>query len=428
MPLSNTNDNLTEIIQNIDSQANKLGIDKLALALTAEFSSLCDIQKFIHAYKVLATPKPNPITNQNSKQINLTLIFYKKRRIINDPVEVQRIIEYYHDSPIGGHVGSYRLWKKLKAYFEFKNMQKQIKTFVENCIQCKMNKHSTKTNEQYTETSTPHSVFETISIDTIGPMTKTQNGNRYALTMQCDLSKYVIVVPIQDKQAQTLAKAFVENLILVFGCPKNIKSDLGTEYKNEVFEKISQFLQLNQKFSTAYHPQTIGSLERNHRCLNEYLRSFTNELHDDWDSWLPYYCFCYNTTPNTDTQYTPFEIVFGKQVNFPTYTLNKIEPMYNHEEYYTQLKFKLQTIAQRVRDIIVKTKLKRIQNQKSPNPIILKVGDKILIKSETNKKLDNIYEGPYNIVSLNHPNITIFHTPSNKNKEVHKNRVIKYSI
>lgn len=274
-------------------------------------------------------------------------------------------------------------------------MQKLIKTFVEKCVQCKMNKHSAKTNEIYTKTSTPHSVFETISIDTIGPMTKTQNGNRYALTMQCDLSKYVIVVPIQDKQAQTLAKAFVENLILVFGCPKNIKSDLGTEYKNEVFGKISQFLQLNQKFSTAYHPQTIGNLERNHRCLNEYLRSFTNELHDDWDSWLPYYCFCYNTTPNTDTQYTPFEIVFGKQANFPTYTLNNIEPMYNHEEYYTQLKFKLQTIAQRVRDIIIKTKLKRIQNQKSSNPINLKVGDKILIKSETNRKLDNIYEGPY---------------------------------
>lgn len=415
MPLSDTNDNLSKIVQNIVEQANKLKIDKLALALTAEFSSLCDIHKFIESFK------------RNSKK--LSLVLFKTRKTIHDEDEIHRIIQYYHDSSIGGHVGANRLWKKLKAYFHWKGMLSTIKKYVKKCIQCKLNKQSTKTNEQITETTTPRTVFDSVAIDTIGPLTKSQNNNRYALTLQCDLSKYVIIVPIPDKQAQTLAKAFVESLILVFGCPKSIRSDLGTEYKNELFDKIAKFLQLEQKFSTAYHPQTIGGLERNHRCLNEYLRAFSNELHDDWDSWIPYYTFCYNTTPNTETQYTPFEIVYGKQVTFPTHIVNSqiADPVYNHDEYYSNLKYRLQTIAKRVKDAIIKTKKKRIQVQKNVHPIDINVNDQILLKSETNKKLDHIYEGPFTVLGVEHPNLTILYTPTNQEKTVHKNRIIKFN-
>ena len=142
-------------------------------------------------------------------------------------------------------------------------------------------------------------------------MTKTKNGNRYALTLQCDLTKYVIVVPIPDKQSQTLARAFVEHFILKYGCPLQIKTDLGTEYKNELFKDICTLLSINHNFSTACHLQTIGSLERNHRCLNEYLRQFINEQLDDWDSWLQFYTFCYNTITNTEHTFTPYELVFG---------------------------------------------------------------------------------------------------------------------
>lgn len=115
-------------------------------------------------------------------------------------------------------------------------------------------------------------------------------GNRYALTIQCDLSKYIIVKPIPDKQADTLAKAFIENCILIYGAPSVIRTDQGTEYKNEVFNKINEILQITHTFSTPYHPETIGSLERNHRCLNEFVRQFVNESHNDWDDWLDHYC------------------------------------------------------------------------------------------------------------------------------------------
>lgn len=143
-----------------------------------------------------------------------------------------------------------------------------IKDNVKNCSKCKQNKHYNQTRKVLIKTETPMKCFENISIDTIGPFTKSQHGNRYALTIQCDLSKYIIIRAIIDKQAKTLAKELVESFILVHGCPVQIKSDLGTEYKNELFDDISKLLSIEHTFSTAYHHETLGSLERNHICLN----------------------------------------------------------------------------------------------------------------------------------------------------------------
>ena len=126
-----------------------------------------------------------------------------------------------------------------------------------------------------------------MSIDTVGPFSLTENGNRYAVTMQCNLTKFVIIVHITDESSSTIAKAVVQNCILNFGPMKGIKTDQGREY-NGVFDEVCKLLSINHVCATAYHPQTIGALERNHRCLNEYLRIFCNET-------------------NTDHNYTPFE-------------------------------------------------------------------------------------------------------------------------
>lgn len=185
-------------------------------------------------------------------------------------------------------------------------MKYSIAKFVKSCEQCKKNKHFSSVQHKFVITSTPTKVFDVVSIDTIGPFTISEKGNRYAVTMQCDLSKYIIVVPIPDKSALTIARAVVENCILIYGPMTAIRTDQGTEYKG-VFDSICTLLQINHSLATAYHPQTLGALERNHRCLNEYLRIFINELKDNWDSWLQYYCFSYNTTPNSDHNFTPFE-------------------------------------------------------------------------------------------------------------------------
>lgn len=72
--------------------------------------------------------------------------------------------------------------------------------------------------------------FEIVSIDTVGSFTKTINGNRYAVTIQCALTKYLIATPIREKEPNTIARAIVDLFILIYEAMQKITTDLGTEY------------------------------------------------------------------------------------------------------------------------------------------------------------------------------------------------------
>lgn len=139
--------------------------------------------------------------------------------------------------------------------------------------------------------------------------------------------------------------------------------------------QICNMLQIKQKFSTAYHPQTIGSLERNHRCLNEYLRSFVNEHQSDWDEWLKFYAFNYNTTPHTDHGFTPHELVFGNKAKLPQDLFNREkDPVYNFEQYSKEFKFKLQKSNQIAKNKLIQHKISRtISAENDINPIQLNI-------------------------------------------------------
>jgi len=75
------------------------------------------------------------------------------------------------------------------------------------------------------------------------------------------------------------------------------------------YSKIRVSLKINKIQTTAYHPESNGALERSHRTLAEYLRHYVGEDQTDWDEWIPFAMFTYNTTPHTAIDYTLFELV-----------------------------------------------------------------------------------------------------------------------
>lgn len=218
----------------------------------------------------------------------------------------------------------------------------------------------------------------------------------------------------------------MNDFLLTFGTFLVLRSDQGTEFNNEVFNQICNMLQIKQKFSTAYQPQTIGSLERNHRCLNEYLRSFVNEHQSDWDEWLKFYAFNYNTTPHSDHGFSPHELVFGNKAKLPQELFNRgTEPVYNFEQYSKELKFKLQKTNEIAKDKLIEQKIKRtFRAENDINPIHLKINEPVYLKIENRRKLDPFYEGPYIVEELLDPNCKIKNPRTNQSIIVHKNRLI----
>lgn len=101
----------------------------------------------------------------------------------------------------------------------------------------------------------------------VDPLETDLEGNRYILTLQDDLSKFVVCYTLQNKESATATKAFVYNFVLKFGIPSTIFTDHGKEFMYETFSENCKLLNICKLNSTAYHNETLGALENSHKSL-----------------------------------------------------------------------------------------------------------------------------------------------------------------
>jgi transposase InsO family protein len=152
-----------------------------------------------------------------------------------------------------------------------------------------------------TITSTSSKPFEKIFLDVVGPLNPTENNNKFILTFIDDLTKFFIAIPIPNQEANTIAKNFTTEINCKFGMPQTVLTDQGTNFESAIFRETCKLLKIKKIHGTSFHPQTNGSLERTHRTLAEYRRSFINRDRDNWDEFLPFAAFTYSVV-----QHLPF--------------------------------------------------------------------------------------------------------------------------
>lgn len=354
----------------------------------------------------------------------------KLEYVVDQKTRIELLDKFHNDPIFGGHLGKRKMLNKLQMYYVWNGMTNDVSKFVNNCIKCQQNKPKMKTIEPLQITKTPQRPFDLIVVDTIGPFNLTENNNKYAVTIVCNLSKFLITCPIPSKDARTVARAIIEKVILVYGPFREILTDRGTEYKNNLLSEIFDLLNIKHNLSTAYHHETVGSIERTHRVLNEYLRSYINDNQNNWDEYLGYFTYCYNTSPHYsfNLKYTPFEIIFGFIPKLPNFLQKgKIEPIYNFDSYSIQFKYSLQKMHSEAKKCLEESKqLIKKEFDKKSREINLKIGEYVLIKNEERRKFDPIYLGPLLIRDIKGVNVTIFDENKNKEQTVHKNRIIKF--
>ena len=64
-------------------------------------------------------------------------------------------------------------------------------------------------------------------------------------------------------------------------------------------------------FSTSFHPQTDGQIERVNQLLEDLLRMYVKDQLGKWEDYLPLVEFAYNNNYQTSAIFSPFEILYG---------------------------------------------------------------------------------------------------------------------
>jgi hypothetical protein len=318
----------------------------------------------------------------------------------------------------------------MKLFTYWPGMKQELEEYIKRCDICQRNKITqNKTKLPMKVTTTPEVVWDKCALDIVGPLNQTAEGHKYVLTFQDELSKFTLAILIVQQDAMTVAKAFVEKIILKFGIPLSILTDQGSNFMSDVIGNVCKILKIKGIKCTAYHPQTNGALERTHRVLVEYLRCFILEDQSNWDKWLPYATFVFNTTPHTSTGFTPHELLFGRKPNIPgLLQLDPPDAVYAYDDFVKDLQSRLQSSYEVARNSFVRHKERSKEyHDRNVNTPLFTVGDKVLLHDERirrgrSAKLSSPLIGPYDIVDVDDVNVTL-KLPRNRTLKIHANRL-----
>lgn len=88
--------------------------------------------------------------------------------------------------------------------------------------------------------------FSESFLDLVGSFPPDRENNRYVLTLQCELTKFVEGYSLPNKEADTVAKSVVTNFILRYGIQNEIVTDRETEFLAETFKNTCKLLNIKQ--------------------------------------------------------------------------------------------------------------------------------------------------------------------------------------
>ena len=230
------------------------------------------------------------------------------------PPNKEKFLHKIHTHPLALHPGINRMHAQLKQNgYQWPGMKTDIANLVNRCEECqliKINRQRNKIPLLITDTSTEP--FQKISLDFIGPLPLTIYGNQYALTIQDDLTKFLLVKSSPTMDTATVAKKLIK-IFSLFGISSAIRTNQGSAFCSNLIKELTSTLGIKKIECSPYHPESNGGLERAHSSFKETLKFQITTDRNNWDDFVDLSIYAYNTAIHSSTGYSPFELLFGRK-------------------------------------------------------------------------------------------------------------------
>ena len=226
-----------------------------------------------------------------------------------------------HYAKTSGHPSGQKLYEQLRQDFYWPSMAVDAYATVRNCVTCASNRIKLRKHAKALKLFPALAPLEFVAIDLLGPVIRTPRGNRHLLVISDRFTKLVRTVPLSNIKAVTVAGAFVTHWVFVYGPPLDLLSDNGSQFASKLFQELCTLLGIKNVFTSTYHPQANGQVERFNRTIIASLRHYVNDHPKDWDLFTDALTYAYNTQRHKSTKHAPFELVLARRP--PTMALSR---------------------------------------------------------------------------------------------------------
>ena len=350
---------------------------------------------------------------------------YYYYRCVLPPSFVPQALILCHSCPLSGHLGIENTWRKASEYFYWRNMRGDIKRFVKSCHLCNLTKaHRIKVPPARIWPITS-SKWERVHIDLIGPLPTSITGDRFIFVLCDAFTRFVFVKAMPDKSALSVAKSLYA-FIGMFGAPRSIISDNGTEFVNLMFSELVKLLGISHTTILGYRPSSNGLVESKNKIIVSMLRYLAINDPTLWSSKLNIVSLALNTAYNRSIRDTPYFLVFGQDPYFPVECFSRpIRTHYNQEDYCTYIANLNKYIFETTKKFLslAQSEYAREYDRRFHGRIQeIRIGHRVYIKrlQPRKNKLDSPMIGPFRVLDIKNNSIKVRHIVNGTIYTVHR--------
>ena len=334
------------------------------------------------------------------------------------------LLQACHDDPMsGGHFSTDRTYRKIRTHYWWPAMKHSINQHIKSCLPCqRFNVSRQKPHGRLRSIPPPDGPFQLIGIDFCGPLKCTPRDNQYVLVITDYFTRHVNAIALPNCTADTTAAALFNEHFCKYGIPAVILSDRGSHFHNQLMTNMRSLIGYNHIYSTPYHPQTNGAVERFNSTFVPQISKLQDSQHNNWDEYLQAVVFAYNSGTHKTTNYSPFELLYGRAPRLPIHPQPSHFSFNKPHDYFEQLRKTLRIYHQSARNNIILQQAKnKVYYDKNRMDPIYNLGDTVLTRLHGTKgKLDPLFSlTPKTIIRASHPIYIVQDPASHLESQVH---------
>jgi hypothetical protein len=232
-------------------------------------------------------------------------------KVVPSPPQRAQLISQQHE--LCGHFGVRRTAAQLMTKYWWYGLQADVAKVVGRCEHCSRVHASFTAKPEQLQSIPISSMGFRWHVDLTGPLPKSDRGNFYIMVAIEAFSKFLVAVPIPDKEAATVAYAFKHNVLSAFAAPGQVVTDSGTEFEG-AFAQLLLDCMIDHCGISAAHPQANGQAEKAVHVVKRALQKICSakQVVKSWDLEIPMVVLGYQCSKQRSTGYTPYELMFAR--------------------------------------------------------------------------------------------------------------------
>jgi transposase InsO family protein len=246
-----------------------------------------------------------------------------------------------------GHMGVEKTLLQVKALYHFPGMYSKVLEFVLSCDLCQRRKSKLEKEAEQGKAIRATRPFEVLALDLMGELPSDRaNPARLLLTCIDIFTKYAFAFPIPDKTTDTVVRCLVNNILLIFGCPRMIQIDNGKEFTSDLFRAVADVLHIQLHHSLPYNSRGNAQVERLNKNLRQSMGMYKEVNQARWQVHIPYCVLAYNISIHSVTNESPFFLMFMRDIRLPIHEIVESRDFGRYTLDETPASFKAEMVMQ----------------------------------------------------------------------------------